>query len=245
MDPQNERQLQVTRIESVMVLSLHRPGNGNRITEQMTGELVAALNQARQDPDTSGCVLTGSGDVFCLGGDFKGAGASIRGRMDFGRGHIDVYDAMARLGKPLVAAINGPAHAGGFSLVLACDLAYIAEGATLGLPEAAHGLFPLLALAVARDAIPKKKLFEIVYESSLLTPTESLALHLVNAIVPVEQVVQRAIRAVVNASKGNAAVLMIGRDLYYGSRHATPEQALDQARFALGAALAAVDQAKT
>jgi enoyl-CoA hydratase/carnithine racemase len=103
----------------------------------------------------------------------------------------------------------------------------------------------LLALAVARDAIPKKKLFEIVYESSLLTPTESLALHLVNAIVPVEQVVQRAIRAVVNASKGNAAVLMIGRDLYYGSRHATPEQALDQARFALGAALAAVDQAKT
>ena len=95
--------------------------------------------------NVSGCVLTGHGDVFCLGGDYRGAGAATAGRMEFGRAHINVFNAMARLGKPLVAAVNGNAHAGGFSLVVACDLAFMADDVTLGLPEAAHGLFPFLA----------------------------------------------------------------------------------------------------
>jgi enoyl-CoA hydratase/carnithine racemase len=56
-------------------------------------------------------------------------------------------------GKPLVAAVNGHAHAGGFGVLVACDLAVAAEDATFGLPEAANGLFPFIALAtVARPA---------------------------------------------------------------------------------------------
>ena len=68
---------------------------------------------------------------------------------------------MARLGKPLIAAVNGDAHAGGFGVVVACDLAVAADDATLGLPEAAKGLFPFIALAIVRDALPKKVLFDL------------------------------------------------------------------------------------
>jgi enoyl-CoA hydratase/carnithine racemase len=238
------RQLVVTRAGSVVVLTLTRKDSHNRITRQMAEELVQALETIRQDRSVSGCVLTGHGEVFCLGGDYRGAGTATAGRMEFGRAHIDVFNAMARLGKPLVAAVNGNAHAGGFSLVVACDLAFMADDATLGLPEAAHGLFPFLALAVAREAIPKKLLFEIIYDARLISSAEALSLHLVNKIVPRSDVVQAAIEAVERASKGNPDVLMLGRDLYYNMRGLSPEQALDQARFALGSALSAADEPK-
>lgn len=235
-------QLVVTRQDSVAVLTLTRPGSDNRITQAMTEELVEALETARHDRRVSGCVLTGHGEVFCLGGDYRGAGAGTAGRMEFGRGHINVFNAMARLGKPLVAAVNGNAHAGGFSLVVACDLAVMADDATLGLPEAAHGLFPFLALALAREAIPKKLLFEIVYDARLIPAAEALSLHLVNKMVPRNDVLPAAIEMVERASRGNPDVLMLGRDLYYAMRGLSPDQALDAARFALGSALSAADE---
>lgn len=90
------RQLVVTRAGSVVVLTLTRDSS-NRVTQQMAEELVEALESARRDRNVSGCVLTGHGDVFCLGGDYRGAGAATAGRMEFGRAHINVFNAMARL----------------------------------------------------------------------------------------------------------------------------------------------------
>lgn len=235
-------QVETTRHGQVAVLTMKRPGAGNRITQAMAEELTAALDAARRDAAVAGCVLTGHGDVFCLGGDYGGAGPTAAGRMEFGRAHVDLFDGMARLGKPLVAAVNGDAHAGGFALVAACDLAFIAEGATLGLPEAAHGLFPFLALAVAHDKLPKKVLFDIVYNARLLGTGEALSLHLVNGILAAGAVLPEAVKAAGQANGGNRDVLALGRDLYYAMRGSSPAQALEQSRFALGAALAARDR---
>jgi enoyl-CoA hydratase/carnithine racemase len=225
----------------VAILTMTRPDFGNRITQPMAEALTAALDAARRDPDVAGCVLTGAGGVFCLGGDYDGAGASTAGRMEFGRAHIDLINAMARLGKPLVAAVNGNAHAGGFSLMVACDMAVVAEDATLGLPEAAHGLFPFLALAIVRDALPKKLFFEIVYAARLMGAKEACALHLANEIATRNTVLPRAVAIVEAANAGNPDILMLGRDLYYATRGVSPAEALDKARFALGAALGARD----
>ena len=238
-------QLEVTRHGRVAVLTMTRPDAGNRITQPMAEAMTAALDVARRDPAVAGCVLTGHGDVFCLGGDYQGAGPSTAGRMEFGRAHIDLINAMARLGKPLVAAVNGNAHAGGFSLVVACDIAFVAEDATMGLPEAAHGLFPFLALAIVRDALPKKVLFDVVYNARLMGAEEVCALHLANEALAREAVLPRAIETVERAGGGNPDVLMLGRDLYYAMRGVSPSEALDQSRFALGAALGARDERRT
>ena len=165
--------------------------------------------------------------------------------MEFGRAHIDLLDAMARLGKPLVAAVNGNAHAGGFSLVVACDLAYVAEDATMGLPEAAAGLFPFLALAIVRNDLPRKVLFDIIYNARLVGAKEACELYLANAALPRAEVLPRAIEAVERANAGNPDILMLGRDLYHSMRGLSPAEALDQARFALGAALGARDERKS
>jgi enoyl-CoA hydratase/carnithine racemase len=208
----------------------------------MGEEIAAALEQARRDPEIGGCVITGRGDVFCLGGDYQGAGPTTAGRMEFARAFIDMNHAMSRLGKPLVAAVNGNAHAGGFSIVVACDLAIVADDATLGLPEAVNGLFPFLALAIVKDALPKEVLFDIVYNARLLSAAEACALYLANAAVPRASVLDHAVAAAERASGYNADVLMLGRDLYYAMRGAGPAEALDESRFALGAALAATDR---
>ncbi len=100
-------QVETNRDGRVVVLTMKRPDAGNRITQQMAEELTAGLDAARRDPTVAGCVLTGHGDIFCLGGDYQGAGPTTAGRMEFGRAHIDLLNEMARLGKPLVAAVKG------------------------------------------------------------------------------------------------------------------------------------------
>jgi enoyl-CoA hydratase/carnithine racemase len=186
-------------------------------------------------------VITGHGDVFCLGGDYQGAGPTTAGRMAFARAFIDMHHTMSRLGKPLIAAVNGNAHAVGFSIVIACDLAIAAEDATLGLPEAANGLFPFLALAIVKDALPKKVLFDLVYKARLMSATEARTLHLINEAVPRAAVLDRAVETAEGACGYNPDIVMLGRDLYYGMRGLGPSEALGKSRFALGAALAAQD----
>jgi enoyl-CoA hydratase/carnithine racemase len=226
----------------VAILTLTRPGANNRITQQMAESGVAALEQARSDRNTIGCVLTGDGNVFCTGGDYQGAGKTSAGRLEFARAHNDLAQAMSRLGKPLVAAVNGEAHAGGFSLVTLCDLAVCAEDATLGLPEAAYGLFPILALAIVKDSLPQKVFFDMVYRARLLNASEALSLNLVNEVVPGTRVLERAVELAASTRDANPDIVSIGRDLYYGTRCITPRDAYEQARFALVAALEALDE---
>lgn len=228
--------------DGVAILTLTRPSADNRITRQMAESGVAALEGARSDRSITGCVLTGHGDVFCKGGDYRSAGDSSAGRLEFARAHNDLAQAMSRLGKPLVAAINGDAHAGGFSLVTLCDLAVCAEHATLGLPEAAHGLFPLLALAIVKDSLPQKVFFDIVYRARLLQASEARSLNLVNEVVPRERVLERALELAASTRDANPDIIGIGRDLYYETRCATPHDANEHARFALLAALKALEE---
>jgi len=228
----------------VAVITMRRPDNGNRVSQQMAEEMVAALEDARRSPEVGACVLTGEGDVFCLGGDYRSAGPSNAGRHEFARAFIDMAQAMARLGKPLIAAVNGNAHAGGFSLVIACDMAVVAEDATLGLPEVAKGLFPFLALAIVKDALPKKTLFDVVYRARLMDAAEAKGLHVVNEVVARGAVVDRAVALAEAASAHNPAILRLGRDLYYSMRNMNPAQALEESGFALLAALAAEDEWK-
>jgi enoyl-CoA hydratase/carnithine racemase len=152
--------------------------------------------------------------------------------------------AIARLGKPVIAAINGNAHAGGFSLVVACDMAVAADDATLGLPEAAKGLFPFLALAIVKDALPKKVLFDIVYNARLMNAAEAKDLHLVNEVVSRGAVLERAIAIAERASAYNPSIVRLGRDLYYNMCNMSPAQALEESGFALVAALGAEDESR-
>jgi len=237
-------QIAVERRGGIQIVAMKRPDHGNRITQKMAEEMIAAFDHARQSPDIRACVLTGHADVFCLGGDYWSAGASSVGRHAFARAFMDLAQAMARLGKPIIAAVNGNAHAGGFSFVVACDMAVVADDATLGLPEAAKGLFPFLALAIVKDALPKKVLFDIVYRCRLMDAAEARSLHIVNEITKRGAVLDRAVALAEQAGAYNPSIVRLGRDLYYNMRNMSPAQALEESGFALLAALGAEDEAR-
>jgi enoyl-CoA hydratase/carnithine racemase len=230
-------QLLVTRREDVAVLTLNRPEAGNRLTTSLADEIARTLEDARGDDSLHACVLTGAGDVFCLGGDYQGAGPTAAGRKAYARALLRMDAAMAALGKPLVAAVNGDAHAGGFSVVVACDLAIAATNATFGLPEAARGLFPFIALAIVKDALPKKVLFDLVYSARLMPSAEALSLHVVNEVTDRGTVLERAVERARQAGGHRRGVVTLGRDLYYAMRGLRAEESLEQAERALLAAL--------
>jgi enoyl-CoA hydratase/carnithine racemase len=235
-------ELLVTRRDRIAVLTLNRPERGNRLTTTLASAVAAALEAARADPSIGGCVLTGAGDVFCLGGDYRGAGPTAAGRESYADALIAMDRAMARLGKPLVAAVNGDAHAGGFATVVACDLAVAADDATFGLPEAAHGLFPFLALAIVKDALPKKLLFDLIYSARLMSATEARSARIVNECVERGAVLERAVALADQAAAHRGEIVALGRDLYYRMSGRPPTEALEEARRALLAALDAPDR---
>jgi enoyl-CoA hydratase/carnithine racemase len=123
-------------------------------------------------------------------------------------------------------------------------MAVVADDATLGLPEAARGLFPFLALAIVKDALPKKVLFDIIYGARLMDATEAKSLHLVNEVTARGAVLTRAIAIAEQASAYNPTIVRLGRDLYYNMRNMSPTQALEESGFALLAALGAEDETR-
>jgi len=229
--------LEIARRGAVAILTLKRPGNGNRITTQMAEEVAAALEAARDDPGVGACVITGHGDVFCLGGDFHREGTSPAASAAYSDALTAMDEAMCRLGKPLVAAVNGDAHAGGFGIVVGCDLAVMADDATFALPEAAKGLFPFIATAIVRDALPKKVFFDLVYNARLMDAREARMLNLASEICARGNVVGAAVASAEKASSYDPAIIKLGRDAYYDMRNASPATAFERARTALVAAL--------
>ncbi len=98
-------------------------------------------------------------------------------------------------------------------------------------------MFPFIALAIVKDALPKKVLFDLVYSARLMPAAEALSLHLVNEVAPREAVLDRAIERARQAGGHRVGVVALGRDLYYAMRGVGAEESLEQAERALLAAL--------
>jgi enoyl-CoA hydratase/carnithine racemase len=138
--------------------------------------------------------------------------------------------------------VNGDAHAGGFATAIACDLAVVADDATLGLPEAATGLFPFIALAIVKDVLPKAVLFDLIYRARLMTAAEACAARIVSETVPRATVVERAIEIAEQAAAHRPEIVALGRDLYYRLRGVPATEALEDARQTLLVALASAER---
>jgi methylglutaconyl-CoA hydratase len=145
--------------ESVATVSLNRPDKRNALSRSLIEELHQALNDLHLERKVRGVILTGSGRAFCAGMDLSEMLATTE-REDRqaqwqadSEAYHDLIETMLRFPKPLVAAVGGPAVAGGAGLVMACDLVVASEEATFGFPEPRRGIVagmvaPLLAFRI-------------------------------------------------------------------------------------------------
>ena len=138
------------RRDGVLVITLNRPQARNAVNQALAHALAAALDELDEDDDLRVGVLTGAGGTFCAGMDLK---AFLAGEVPVieGRGLGGLTERPPR--KPLVAAVEGWALAGGFEILLACDLAVAARTARFGVPEVKRAL---VAGAGAAVLLPKR-----------------------------------------------------------------------------------------
>lgn len=127
----------VEKTGAILVIAIDRPQQRNAVNQAVSLAIVAALDRLDSDPDLRVGIITGRGGSFCAGMDLKAFVAGERPEIE-GRGFAGVTEAPPR--KPLIAAVEGFALAGGCELALACDLIVAAETAWFGLPEVTRGL---------------------------------------------------------------------------------------------------------
>lgn len=138
--------VEVRRDGAVEWIRLNRPQALNALNKEILSELRIALEAASADPAVRVVVLAGAGRAFCAGGDLKELLGDIDdpspGDTDAVEIGVGAYDALRACPKPVIAAVHGYATAGGFELLLFCDLIFAAQSARMGDAHANYGLLP-------------------------------------------------------------------------------------------------------
>ncbi len=140
-------------------VTLNRPEKRNALSRELLKELHQALDDLHQERRVRGVVITAAGTVFCAGldlGEMLAAAEQEDSQQQWRQDsvvYLDLIEAMLRFPKPLVAAVNGPAVAGGAGIVMACDLVVASPTAAFGFPEPRRGIVagmvaPLLAFRI-------------------------------------------------------------------------------------------------
>jgi len=178
----------------VVVLRLNRPDVRNALSADLIGQLGLALLDAERDAEIRCAVLTGTGEkAFCAGLDLKDFAASGTPNPDPEGGAAFQRLLRGDVEVPFVGAANGAAVAGGFELLLGCDVVVAAEEATFGLPEVKRGLFAPFGSVVAGSRIPRAVALELTLTGDPIDASRALALGLVNQVVPRDGVLDAAI----------------------------------------------------
>jgi enoyl-CoA hydratase len=179
--------LLVEREHGVAVLTVQRPQRLNALDARTLDEIRAAALDLHQDDAVRCIVVTGAGNkAFAAGADINElAGDTPDGARDRALRGQQTFDLLERLGKPVIAAVNGFALGGGCELAMACTLRVAADTARFGQPEINLGLIPGFA---GTQRLPrlvgKSKAMELILTGATLTAQEALAAGLVNRVVP-------------------------------------------------------------
>ncbi|WP_328859370.1 crotonase/enoyl-CoA hydratase family protein [Streptomyces sp. NBC_00306] len=168
------------RRDGVLVITLNRPRVRNAINRALADAVDGALTALEDDPHLAVGVLTGSGGHFCSGMDLKAfPDEGVPRVADRGLAGL----TRARRSKPLIAAVEGAAVAGGFELVLACDLVTAADSAFFALPEVARGLIASEGGAIRLPGrLPHHLAMEMLLTASPLPAADAARHGLVNQL---------------------------------------------------------------
>jgi enoyl-CoA hydratase len=214
--------LLVERDGSVVTLTMNRPAARNAFDPEMLVRLADAWDAIDGDDSVRAAVLTGAGGHFCAGTDLK-LMASGYGQDDPWRArlvaekdlHWKAFLRSHRLTKPLVAAVEGYALAGGLEILQATDVRVAAASAKLGIPEARWGLFPLGGSTVRlRRQIPYAVAMDLLLTGRQMSAEEGARVGLISRVVPDGQALAEARRVAAEiAANGPLAVQAIKRSV--------------------------------
>ena len=216
----------VERDGRIQIITLNRPDARNAVNRALAEGIAAALDELDADDSLSVGVLTGAGGGFCAGMDLK---AFVAGESPYveGRGFAGITQRSSR--KPLIAAIEGFAVAGGFEVALSCDLIVASKGARLGIPEVKRSL---VAAAGALFRLPRRIPYHLAMELALtgdpIDAERGHQLGLVNRLAEPGGALDAALELAGDIVKNGPLALIASKEIVQGSRDWTEEESWEK-----------------
>ncbi|WP_170991441.1 MULTISPECIES: enoyl-CoA hydratase [Bradyrhizobium] len=220
--PQHQPILLRETIGSIALLTLNRPGARNSLSEGLIAELHAALNDVGGDKRIRAVVLAANGPAFCAGHDLKELTAR-RSDADRGRAYFAqimnacsaMMQAIVRLPKPVVAAVQGIATAAGCQLVASCDLAVASDAAAFATPGVDIGLFCSTPMVALSRNVPRKQAMEMLLTGEPVSAATAQSIGLVNRVVSAGTERDAAIALAEKVALKSAYTVKLGKEAFY------------------------------
>jgi len=207
--------------DGVLEVTLDRPEKRNALDDATIAEVKLALERAAADDAAHVVLLRGEGKDFCAGVDLSqleriAAEAGPLENLHDAASLGALFTAMRHLPKPIVAAVQGHAFAGGAGLATACDIVLAADDAVFGYPEVHLGFVPAMVMALLRRTSSEKIAFELAARGDHITATEARAYGLVNRLFPPDTLEADAREYTRELAKRSPGALALIKRLLYG-----------------------------
>ncbi len=183
------RFLQCERKEALAIITLNRPEKRNALSVALREDIVKCLGELSADEAVRVVVLTGAGSSFCAGFDLGELAAGDMERI-FAEARA-YHQAVYTFPKPIIAAVNGPALAGGMDLAIMCDVRIASEVASFGQPQVRMGV--VAAYDLLRTVLPQAVARELCLTGRRMEPQEALRLGFVSGVVSPDRLMEEAV----------------------------------------------------
>lgn len=225
----------ITRKDRVETLMLNRPESRNALSGPLLDELIAGIQRAADDRDVGAIVLTGSGTSFCAGGNLKESSRNMEqadfiSRYERANKSLSVHRMLPKLPKPVIAAVNGFAVAGGCGLAMSCDLVIASDQAQFGFPEVARGLVPAMVMVSLSRLVGRRQALDLLMSGRRIGASEALSLGLINSVVPHADLTSEAHAYAEQITANSATALRFTKSLFNQVCELDYDRALDWAR---------------
>jgi methylglutaconyl-CoA hydratase len=203
----------------ILTLTLNRPDKRNALSAELIAALAGAVRDAELDAAVRAVLLRGSGRDFCAGADLAELLVSADRSPAENEAEAlrlgELFLALRALPKPVVAAVQGSALAGGCGLASACDLVLAHAGARFGYPEIQRGFVPAMVLTLLRRVVGEKVAFDLVATGRLLSAEEAWAAGLVSRVLPAETFEAEVASVAAALAGASATALGLTKKLLY------------------------------
>lgn len=224
--------LEATR-GAVRILTLNRPESRNALNGELVEALTGAVLRAAREAEIRTLVLTGSGRSFCAGADLKSLQslqeATPESNAEDGLRLLGLYRSLATCPKPVIAAVNGPALAGGCGLATLCDLILAEPEASFGYPEVRIGFVAAMVSVILARQIGDRAARELLIMGTPVSSERARELGLVNRVVPRERLLEEALSLAEATGAGSPDSLAYTKELLWHASGLSTSAALDLA----------------
>jgi len=203
----------------------------NALSLALIDELLTALRTAGRDPAVRAIVVHSAHRVFCAGLDLdivRGKqGVEVKAFVE--KLYFELNDVQYRLGKPSIAAIDGPVRAGGMTIAISCDMIIAGKGSTFGYPEIDVGLIPAIHFVQLPRLVGKHRAFGPLFLGDPFDADTAFRLGLVSELVETGSALERARTIARRLAEKSPLIMKLGRDAYMRAIDADYRRAVEHA----------------